>query len=299
MNRRLVGVAVVVGILALASQPARAETDPRDYEALVQLPTRTAVLIAYYRHQSSTDDSLTQNLAIFRAVYTLKFGDLSIVPFDFLLPVADVSLNVPTSAASQITLTGSGIGDLQYLPTIQYTMHHAEHNYTYIGFTPYISFPTGNFDGARPINIGNNRFSIEPEIGIGQRYAMFDLELNFNATIYGDSNDHIIPAGAGTANATLSQDATKSFVAHLSMDLNPLTWIAVSYYITANGAQHYVGTGFDVIGTPEQTVNNMRFTWAFRLEKATLLTLQYNQDIHSSGGASLNRFWGARISTFF
>jgi hypothetical protein len=299
MNRRLLGVAVVMGIVALASGPATAETDPRDYQALVELPTRTAVLVAYYRHQNSTDDSLTQNLAIFRALYTLKFGDLSIVPFDVLLPVVDVQTVINTSATTQLTLTGAGIGDLQYLPTAQYTLHHEEHNYTYFGFTPYFSFPTGNFDGTKPINIGGNRVWVEPEVAIGQRYSLLNLELIANATFYGDSDNHVITGAGGPTSATLKQDNTYGFVAHLSADLNPLTWVAVSYYITANGAQHFAGTGFDVVGTPEQTVNNLRFTWAFRLEKATLLTLQFNQDIHASGGATLNRFWGARISTFF
>jgi len=300
MNRFLRTLASVVAVLLMvnlaAPRTVRAETDPRDYEALVALPSHTALLIAYYRHITSSDtENLSENLVLFRTVYTLKLGNISLVPIDFILPVADVQVNVTTGATSSLVLNGSGIGDLIYVPTILYTLPQDKLSYTYFGFSPYFFFPTGNFDKTKVINIGGNRLAVEPEIMFGQRYQMFNLELVGNVTLYGDSNDHLNPTTGTTFNE--SQDPTFGLAVHATMDISPIVYLGASYYFFNNGAIKVSGTDVEV--TPSQTVHSARFSWAIRLEKASLLLLQYNQDFHVTGGASISRWFGARISTFF
>lgn len=53
---------------------ARAETDPRDYSALLALPSQTALVLAYYRHVSTSDSaSYSQDVTLLRTAYTLKW----------------------------------------------------------------------------------------------------------------------------------------------------------------------------------------------------------------------------------
>jgi len=289
-------VAILFLIEVAAPPPARGDNDPRDYEALVALPSQTTVLLGYFRHFSSNDtENLVENLAIFRGVYTLKFGNLSVVPVDLVLPVADVTVTIPTGATSSLSLGGSGIGDLVFLPTILYNLPEDKLVYTYFGFTPYFTLPTGNYDKTKPINIGGNRTSVMPEIAVGQRYKMFNLELIGNATFYTDSSDHLNPMTGGSF--TMSQDTSYGFYVHASADVSPTVFLAVSYLLFDNGATHVSGISSDL--TPAQQEHTLRFTWAWRLEKSSLLLLQYQQDFHVTGGASLTRWFGARISTFF
>ena len=51
--------------------------------------------------------------------------------------------------------------------------------------------------------------------------------------------------------------------------------------------------------TPEQTIQTLRFTYGIHVEKASLVLLQFSQDIEASGNASIGRFFGARISHVF
>ncbi len=49
----------------------------------------------------------------------------------------------------------------------------------------------------------------------------------------------------------------------------------------------------------EQTIQTLRFTYGIHVEKASLVLLQFRQDIEASGDASIGRFFGARSHVFF
>jgi hypothetical protein len=50
----------------------------------------------------------------------------------------------------------------------------------------------------------------------------------------------------------------------------------------------------------QQTVQTLRFTYGWRVEKETLVLFQFNQDIAASGtDATISRFLGARVSHTF
>src|SRR5262249_47719221 len=125
------GVALFVGLMSLAStahaQVANSQSDGRDYDALAYLPNNTLVALTYFREASTSDKaSYSQAQGIFRASYIMKFGNLSIVPFDALLPIVDVTVTAPYSPMMlpglTTTLHTSGAGDFTYFPTIGYTI---------------------------------------------------------------------------------------------------------------------------------------------------------------------------------
>jgi hypothetical protein len=288
-------------VLALFIVPlrARAETDSRDYEALVALPNRSVAAVVYYRHVSANDkgSSYSQDVGALRAAYILRFKNISVVPVDVLLPIADVTayLPIPMTPASA-ALRASGIGDFLFFPTVGYLLPEGAINHTYFAFTPYFSFPTGQYDKTHLLNIGTNRYGFTQEFAIGQRFLKIaDVELVGAVSEYTANDNFLTPAGMP---GSLKQDPGGMFTVHASVDVAPTVYLAMSYYVTVNGAEHFTNSALniDVKTADTQTVHTLRFGAAIRVEKQTLALLQYNQDVAANNGALISRFIGARIS---
>jgi len=284
---------------SLIASAAHAETDVRDGETLAHLPSNTVLGLGYYRHISTSDrepQNISENLTLFRAVYILKFGNLALVPFDMYMPVVDVNVFAPTG-----TLHTSGMGDLTYLPTIAYILPQGENN-TFFLFNPNFSMPTGNYSSDRLVNIGTNRWTIKPQVAIGQRFlGSITAELVGNASFFTENSESLVPVptptGATFLKPTLNQSATLGGEIHLTADLSKDFFLGTSYYVTANGKEKYGAPINKEIDQP--TVQSMRFTWGVHIEKNTLLLLQYTQDIAASHDGSISRWFGARISHAF
>jgi hypothetical protein len=281
---------------------ARAETDARDYEALVALPNRALAAVIYYRHVSSSDtQSFSQDIGVMRAAYVLRFHNLSFVPFDAVLPVADVTVHVspPPLGGLAGALHTSGIGDLEYFPTVGYLVPEGQANHTYFAFTPYFFFPTGQYDATHLVNIGANRFGFAQELNIGQRFLkIVNVELIGNVAEYTDNSNAQVAQMGTVLKGSFTQKPTGTLTAHLSVDVAPSIYLSVSYYLTIAGEQHFVSTAppVDVKAVQQQTTHTLRFGAGVHVERMTLVLLQYNQDIATTNGATISRFFGARIS---
>jgi hypothetical protein len=296
----------LLGLLLLSVPTmARAETDARDYEALVALPNRAVAAVVYYRHVSSSDtQSYSQDIGVMRAAYVLRFHNLSFVPFDVVLPVADVTVHVAPPALGGLAgaLHTSGIGDFEYFPTVGYLIPEGPVNHTYFAFTPYFFFPTGQYDATHPVNIGANRYGFAQEANVGQRFLkIVNVELVGNIAEYTDNTNAQAAQMGAVIKGSFTQKPSGTFTAHVSVDVAPTIYLSVSYYLTVPGEQHFVVNTppIDVKTVQQQTIHTLRFGAAIRVERATLLLLQYNQDVGTSNGASISRFFGGRVSHVF
>lgn len=293
--------AAVVAFLSIspATWAQNTQTDVRDYEGLVHAPSNTVTATAYARAISSSSDAanFTETTGTIRTNYLYKSGNLAIVPIDLLFTAADQTVYLPMAPGSPISASSintSGIYDLTYLPTIGYyvTEDDKSETHTYFAATVYVTAPTGNYDTAKPVNFGENRWRLQPLLTVGQRFAKsFTFEVNGSAAIY-TSNSKF---NTGMALATMKQDPTFGFEAHLGADLGESWFAGVSYYLAADGQRT-----LDVTGTPvvqkAQTTQTLRFTYGIKIEKFSTLLLQFNQDFDASGGAPITRFLGARFS---
>ncbi|HEX4445428.1 MAG TPA: transporter, partial [Polyangiaceae bacterium] len=214
---------------------------------------------------------------------------------------ATVYAPVPTMPGATVTLHTSGVGDATYLPTIAYFFNEDEetHTHTYVAATVYATAPTGNYDSARPVNIGDDRWRFQPQIAAGQRFLKaLTLDLIGSAAFYTDNTK--FGTGPGMPVVTMKQDQTFGFEAHVAADLSPTFYLAASYYLAAVGQRSITAPGLpETVIDDEQTTQTLRFTFGVHVEKGTLLLLQYNQDIEASGGGTISRFVGARLSHVF
>ena len=288
---------VLSASIALSASEAKAETDPRDYSGIMALPSQTAIVLAYYRHITSNDStSIEQNLALLRATYVLKWGNFLLDPLDFILPVADATVHVKTPSGLNGTVYGAGLGDLIIVPTIVYEIPEGPNSSTFAGFSSYVTAPTGMYDDTKGLNIGANRWAFKQELMLGQKFAKrmtFEVLGNINALAAND--DVRTPNGEIHSLHTLP---TLGFEAHYMADIAPYFGAGFSYYATANGRSHLAFDNNATTGNQE-TIQSVRVTAAIRVEKQSLLYLQFNQDIAASGGGTISHWVGARISHFF
>jgi hypothetical protein len=291
--------AVTSAVSSAHAQVANNQTDGRDYEALAYLPKDTLVALGYFREQSTSDvTSFSQSLGIFRASYILKYGNLAVVPFDALVPIVDATVYAPVPMMPGLTTTlhTSGVGDPTYLPTIGYIIPEDDGAHTVIAATAYITAPLGNYDSSRLVNIGDNRWRIQPQIDVSQRFLKaLTVDLIGNVALYTDNSKFGTGTAAGVV--TMKQDPTLGMEAHVFGDLSPTFTLGASYYLAAVG-QRSISTA-QIPQTPidpKQTTQTLRFTFGIHLEKNTGLYLQYDQDIEASNGAPIERFIGARIT---
>jgi hypothetical protein len=94
-----------------------------------------------------------------------------------------------------------------------------------IGASLQVSAPLGQYNPDKLVNIGTNRWSFKPEIGIGKALGPLRLELSIGVTLYTDNHDFF-------GVKTRAQAPIYSVQGHVSYDLGSGIWVAVdgTYY---------------------------------------------------------------------
>lgn len=85
--------------------------------------------------------------------------------------------------------------------------------------------PLGNYDSARLVNLGTNRWSFKPEVGVSRSYGPWVIEGMAGVWLFTDNDDF---AGGRTR----QQDPIISLQAHFTRRFNRQTWLAAdaNYY---------------------------------------------------------------------
>ena len=328
---RLLVLTVALSAPSLLTGRALAQptTDARDYEGAVFAPNNTIWMHTYVRHQTTAQKkNLTTELAIFRAGYLLRFGKLVIVPLDIVVPVVDADLKwyqsttpnadpakppsvsfgtrrTPTSGPGANSVRQTGVGDIQFLPSLVYsfTQNAADYTHTYMGAGFYTTIPVGSYSTSNaPLNLGENRWTFKPQVMVGQRFAkILTAEVVANMLAY-THNSSFHPVTALPV-GTLSQKNSYNAELHLGMDVHPTMFLSASYYLQELGEKTYsaqvpstapaavqaalkAGLAATHINAEKATVHTLRLSMGIHIEKQSLLLLQYQQDLKTSGDES-------------
>jgi hypothetical protein len=117
---------------------------------------------------------------------------------------------------------------------------------TIVGTSLTVTPPTGQYDGAKLINLGTNRWAFKPEVGIAVPKGPWDFDAYFGFWLFTD-NDDFYP-GAHTR----SQDPVVAVQGHASYTFKPRLWAAID-------ATWYEGGGARLDGgEPSGAMNNSR-----------------------------------------
>ena len=98
-----------------------------------------------------------------------------------------------------------------------------------VGASLRVIAPTGQYDNTRIVNIGGNRWSFKPEIGVSKAVGPWTLELSAAATIYTDNDDF-------NGGKTRSQDNIYTAQAHLIRSYSSGIWASLERDATSRAA---------------------------------------------------------------
>ena len=196
-------MALVAAALLVSASAARAqELEPRAYS---NAPVGLNFLILGYAYTTG-DVSLDTSLPIEDAkvsthsallAYARSFGVWgNSGKIDLVLPYAWLSGSTKVAGRSVATEV-SGLGDpqvrLSYLvyggPALTVEQFPSYEPDLIIGVSLAIRAPLGQYDSERLVNIGTNRWSFKPEIGISKTWGPVTLELAPSVTFYTDNDD--------------------------------------------------------------------------------------------------------------
>lgn len=273
-----------LGLLAFALSSTKAlavDVNAGDYTAL-PAGTNVAAWYQQYSHadrfnadgapDNRRDTSLKSNISILRLVHFMDIGGMTVDP-QILLPFGHV---YDARIAGQSLGSASGLAD----PIIGATFWlvnqpAAGASGRYFGITPFLYLPWGSYDKHDTLNLGENRFKGDLQLGwVEPLWGKVSMELYGDAVVYGHNDD------AGTGNQTLKQDATYQLQGNLRYDFNPAQRVALGYSTSTGGKQYLDGNY-----TGQKTeVQQVRAEFQQMVGRTVQLSAQLTHDIHVVGG---------------
>jgi len=104
-----------------------------------------------------------------------------------------------------------------------------------VGASLQVSMPLGQYDPKRVVNIGMNRWSFKPEVGVSQAVGPWTLELTGSAAFYTDNTDFF-------GGKTRSQDPIYSLQGHAIYNFRSGVWLSLDTNYFAGGRTTIDGT---------------------------------------------------------
>ena len=296
----IVGRAVIALVLMSVANSMHAQRiEPRAY---INAPVGVNIFaLGYVNSQGAllfdpslpiTDADANVDMAMLAYVRTLDIAGLSgkvgvIQPYASLK--ADGYLNTEYRTRDQI-----GVADTALYFSINF--HGAPalslkdfKNYkqdTIVGFTFRITMPTGVYQPEKLLNIGTNRWSFEPELGISKAIGQWTLEAAAAVVFYTD-NDEV------DTDQTRTQDPIYSAQFHVNYTFTNKMWVSL-------GTTYYTGGITTIDGFERDDLqNNWRtgFTLAIPIDRRHSIKLLGNSGVSTRTGNdydSLGLFWQYR-----
>jgi hypothetical protein len=153
--------------------------------------------------------------------------------FALLLPLVDLAGAATLGGASEVQREVSGLGDpsvrlavnFHGAPALRAAEFAAWRQDLIVGASLAVTAPFGQYDKDRLLNIGTNRWSVKPELGLSQALGPWTVELATGVTWFSRNEDFF-------QGSTRSQEPLYSAQAHLTRQLGRGIWGAFSatYY---------------------------------------------------------------------
>jgi hypothetical protein len=295
--RRVAGL-FVSAFAMLASQPAVCvEVDPGDYTAL---PDGVNALVVYGQYakrdaiyvdgvKAAGDPSLNSSVGILRMLHVVRLSERWTVDPQFLLPFGRLK------AGGDVAVLGSesGVADLILATAFKYKVD-AKAGET-LGFTTFFWLPTGNYDAAKVLNLGENRWKAALQAGYTRPLATsWRWDLIGDVQLHGD-NDKCAAACGSASNLRLEQKPLYHLQTHLRYEATPSLTLAASYGHIAGGATTVNG----VEQSNRQRTDYLRLSAAYFVTPTTQLMTALGRDVHQENGFRENFRLNLRLFTIF
>jgi hypothetical protein len=141
---------------------------------------------------------------------------------------------------------------------------------TNVGASVVETTPLGQYDPARLVNIGTNRWGVKPELGISRRFGRWFYDLYLGAWVYSENDNY--------QGRVRQQDPIGSIQTHVSYGFKPRLWAAFD-------ANFYTGGRTSTNGIPGNDLQrNSRIGATLSIPVTKRQSLKFN----GSAGAVTN-----------
>ena len=236
----------VFGWLIVVLAGASVETHAQDLEprAFANTPVGLNFLIGGYAYAKGTvgtdasvpleDTEVRLNSAVLAYVRTLDLWGRS-GKFDVILPYAWASGNAKLAGQPR-KRDVSGLGDPRFRfsmllyggPALSLDEFRDFQPDVIIGTMLEVTPPLGQYDSDKLLNIGTNRWSFKPEIGVSKTLESLTLELTTGVRFYTDNNDFL-------DGQTLQVSPLYSVQGHLIYSFTTGLWLGLDALYYAGG----------------------------------------------------------------
>lgn len=232
---------ILILLFIISIQPLTAQIlEPKLY---ANVPVGINILFIGYGH---TEGAIPENQSLGLENPNLKINSAIFAyarSFDILGRNAKFDLILPTSSLSgtaqefgkDVSRDVNGLGDTKArltfnlfgAPSLSLQEFASYQQDNIIGVSIQATIPTGQYDSSKLINIGTNRWSIKPAIGISKRVSHYTFEFAADAEFYTTNDDFY-------GGITRKQDPVYSTQVHALYTFRRGMWVAV-------GATYYWG----------------------------------------------------------
>jgi hypothetical protein len=280
-----VGAALVALALLAAGTAEAQQLEPRAYS---DTPVGMNFLVLGYAYTKGDvafdtsvpiDGDVTVHSAFLGYVRSLDVWGRA-AKLELVLPYAWLSGSAKVGGRSASTEV-DGLGDPQVkLSLLLYggpalSFEEFEH-YTpdlIVGASLAVTAPLGQYDSDRVVNIGTNRWSFKPEIGIAKTWGPVTLELAPSATFYTDNDDFL--------GHRLQRDPLYAVQGHLIYHTRRGWWAAID-------TTYYGGGKKTIAGVESESLQDVRVggTLAIPIDRHNSLKLSASTGAYARAGGN-------------
>ena len=303
MRYKVQGLFILVILLSFATTVSAQDLDPRAY---ARVPVDATVLIAgfNYTYGSVVLDPTLPIKDLEAKVSSPILGIARTFSLFGLTSQAYVALPYSWAEASgkvlgeDSSITRNGFGDTRFRVSVLFLGAPAATVEEFAKFEPQtvlgasltVTAPTGQFFKDKLINLGTNRWSFKPEVGLSYFVnKQWLIDLYAGAWFFTD-NSSFYPG-----NSVRSQDPLITFQTHVSYNFNPLMWAAIdlTYY---TGGQSSVNSVYQ-----DDRQNNSRIGATFNMpvSRVSSIKLAYSTGAVIRVGGNFSTISVAFQTAFF
>ncbi len=284
---------VALGIIASVSGAANAnaqEAEPRSY---TNTPVGLNFLIAGYVYAQGklafdpnsaiADAKFHSNTEVLAYVRSFDVGGQS-AKFDVIVPASSFSAQGIVNGQPR-EREMSGLGDPRFrvsfnlfgAPALSVKDFASYKQDLIVGVSLQVSTPLGQYDDSKLLNLGNNRWSFRPELGISKAWGPWTFEVAPSVTFFSNNTDFV-------GGNTFAQAPIYAVQGHILYTFQSGVWMALDGIYFAGGRTALNGAKSD----NEQANTRAGFTLALPIDTRNSLKLSASTGITTRTGSEFS-----------
>jgi outer membrane putative beta-barrel porin/alpha-amylase len=289
-TNRICSFAHIVCILTLASVTTAQEMEPRAYS---RAPVGSQFVVVSYAYQSG-DVLLDSSLPLRDVTVKLSSGSLGYGrTFGLAGRQANVSVLVPyingraagTVFEERQEVRRSGLGDVRLRfstilkggPALSPREFASYKPRTHVGVSLTMIAPTGQYDPRRLVNLGSNRWSFKPEVGLSKPIGRWTVELVSGVWLFTENRNFF-------GGSRREQKPLSSFGGHVIYTLRRRMWASINATYYTGGRTVVNG----VVNADMQKNSRIGATFSLPLNQRQSFKVAYAKGLTARFGGDLN-----------